>query len=246
MTKLTPVVLGLAAAMLFSTGCATKKYVRKSVDARLTPVEGRVGELEETSRRTSQDLKDLDARLTGRIDEVSKVADRANVEAQQASQRAARADDHAAQADEHATKIDKKVDVVAERAENVENYALSQTVTISFKVGSAKLDEKGTADLDALATGLANQKGYVLEVQGFTDSQGSANANKALSQRRADVVQTYLVEHYNIPLYRVRMIGLGTDKPVAGNNTRAGRAQNRRVEVRLLTNGGNKMTKAGE
>jgi len=152
----------------------------------------------------------------------------------------------ATQADEHATKVDKKVDVVAERAENVENYSLSQTVTVSFKVGSSKLDSQGTAELDSLASGLAKQKGYVLEVQGFTDSTGGANANKVLSQRRADAVQSYLVEHYNIPLYRVRMIGLGDDKPVAENKTKAGRAQNRRVEVRLLTNGGAKMSKASE
>ena len=182
----------------------------------------------------------------GRIEEVNKTAERANAEAQQASQRAARADDHAAQADEHATKVDKKVDVVAERAENVENYSLSQTVTITFAVGSAKPDKKGIADLDALAATLASQKGYVLEVQGFTDSTGSATANRALSQRRADAVQTYLIEQYNIPLYRVRMIGLGDVKPVAENKTRSGRAQNRRVEVRLLTNGGAKMSKAGQ
>src|SRR5215467_12207109 len=164
----------------------------------------------------------------------------------QASQRAARADEHATQADEHATRVDQKVDVVAERAENVENYSLNRTVTVNFKVGSYKLDTKGTADLDALASNLATQKGYVLEVQGYTDSTGSQNANRVLSQRRADAVQAYLVEHYNIPLYRVRMIGLGEDKPVAGNNNRAGRAQNRRVEVRLLTNGGKPATKAGE
>jgi outer membrane protein OmpA-like peptidoglycan-associated protein len=246
MRKLTPVIVGLAALLMLGSACATKKYVRKNVDARLTPVEGRIGELEETSRRTSQDIKDLDARLTGRIAEVSKVADRANAEAQQASQRAIRADEHATQADEHAAKVDKKVDVVAERAENVENYSLSKTVTVSFKVGSSKLDSQGTAELDALAAGLANQKGYVLEVQGFTDSTGGANANKVLSQRRADAVQSYLVEHYNVPLYRVRMIGLGDDKPVAENKTRSGRAQNRRVEVRLLTNGGAKMSKASE
>ena len=246
MRKLTPVIVGLAAILMFGSACATKKYVRKNVDARLTPVEGRVGELEETSRRTSQDLKDLDARLSGRIEAVSKVADRATIEAQQASQRAARADEHATQADEHATKVDKKVDVVADRVENVENYSLSQTVTVSFKVGSAKLDRQGTAELDSLASKLANQKGYVLEVQGFTDSTGGANANKLLSQRRADAVQTYLVEHYNIPLYRVRMIGLGDEKPVAENKTKSGRAQNRRVEVRLLTNGSGKVSKASE
>src|SRR5262245_57079722 len=186
MRKLTPIIVGLLAFLMLGSACATKKYVRKNVDARLTPVEGRVGELEETSRRTSQDLKDLDARLSGRIDAVSKVADRAVVEAQQASQRAARADEHATQADEHAAKVDKKVDVVADRVENVENYSLSQTVTVSFKVGSAKLDPQGTAELDGLASKLANQKGYVLEVQGFTDSTGAPNANKVLSQRRAD------------------------------------------------------------
>src|SRR5215472_10475144 len=143
MRRITPIIFGLTLLLTFGSACATKKYVRKSVDARLTPVEGRVGELEETSRRTSQELKDLDARLSGRIDEVNKTAQRANQEAQQASQRAARADEHATQADEHATRVDQKVDVVAERAENVENYSLNRTVTVNFKVGSYKLDTKG-------------------------------------------------------------------------------------------------------
>src|SRR5436309_3181972 len=123
MKRTAPVVAALVMLLLISSACATKKYVRKSVDARLTPVEGRVGELEETSRRTSQELKDLDARLSGRIEEVNKTAERANLEAQQASQKATRADEHATQADEHAAKAEQKVEVVAERAENVENYS---------------------------------------------------------------------------------------------------------------------------
>jgi len=93
--------------------------------------------------------------------------------------------------------------------------------------------------LDELATKALNSKGYVLEVSGFTDTTGSVARNRALSQRRADNVIRYLVENHRIPLRRiVTPYGYGESNPVAENNSRTGRAENRRVEVKLLVNKG--------
>ena len=84
-----------------------------------------------------------------------------------------------------------------------------------------------------------NAKGYVLEVSGYADTTGSIARNRALSQRRADAVIRYLVENHNIPLRRIiTPYGYGELNPVADNTSREGRAQNRRVEIKLLVNKG--------
>ena len=91
----------------------------------------------------------------------------------------------------------------------------------------------------SIATKALNAKGYVLEVSGFADATGSVERNRALSQRRADAVIRYLVENHSIPLRRiVTPYGFGESNPVAENKSRDGRAQNRRVEVKLLVNKG--------
>jgi OOP family OmpA-OmpF porin len=84
-----------------------------------------------------------------------------------------------------------------------------------------------------------NSKAYVLEVTGHADSTGSTAVNRALSQRRADAVIRYLVEQHKIPLRRIiTPYGFGALEPIADNKTREGRAQNRRVEVKILVNKG--------
>src|SRR6185369_9492082 len=115
-----------------------------------------------------------------------------------------------------------------------------QTVSaVNFKTGSAILSPDSKTKLDDIATKALNAKGYVLEVSGYADSRGSINLNRALSQRRADAVIRYLVESHNIPLRRiVTPYGYGETNPVAENETKEGRAQNRRVEIKLLVNKG--------
>jgi OOP family OmpA-OmpF porin len=101
------------------------------------------------------------------------------------------------------------------------------------------LNTDAKAKLDAIATKAVNAKGYVLEVTGFADSTGATERNRALSQRRADAVIRYLVENHQIPLRRiVTPYGFGETNPVADNKTRTGRAENRRVEVKVLVNKG--------
>src|SRR5262249_51413454 len=94
------------------------------------------------------------------------------------------------------------------------------------------------ASLDQLATNVPNTKGYIITVEGGTDSTGDADYNYALSQRRADAVIQYLASQHSVPAYKIYLIGLGKDKPVDSNATRQGRAKNRRVDVRLMTNSG--------
>ena len=113
------------------------------------------------------------------------------------------------------------------------------TTSVTFKVNSAMLSPDEKTKLDDIATKALNTKGYVIEVAGFTDSTGGIQKNKILSQHRADAVIQYLVENHQIPLRRIiTPYGYGKLNPIADNSTREGRAQNRRVEVKLLVNKG--------
>jgi len=116
---------------------------------------------------------------------------------------------------------------------------VGEPVLAAFRVGSSILNADAKTKLDTIATKALNAKGYVLEVTGFADSTGATERNRQLSQRRADAVIRYLVENHQIPLRRiVTPYGFGESNPVAENDSREGRAQNRRVEVKLLVNKG--------
>ena len=131
------------------------------------------------------------------------------------------------------------VNATNDRISALDDYAPQTALSVNFKVGSAVLSADAKAQLDELATKALNAKGYVLEVSGFADANGSVERNRALSQRRADTVIRYLVENHRIPLRRiVTPYGFGESNPVAENSSREGRAQNRRVEVKLLVNKG--------
>ena len=96
--------------------------------------------------------------------------------------------------------------------------------------------EQAKQALDELGAELPNAKHFIVVVDGNTDSTGSNDYNYLLSKRRADSVIHYLVTKYQLPSYKIYIIGLGKDKPVASNSSTAGRAKNRRVDVRLMTN----------
>jgi OOP family OmpA-OmpF porin len=109
---------------------------------------------------------------------------------------------------------------------------------VHFGFNKDNLTKDAKASLDQLANDVSSTKGYILTVEGATDSVGDSEYNYGLSQRRADAVIQYLASERNIPAYKIYVIGLGKDKPVDSNKTAAGRAKNRRVDVRLMTNTG--------
>jgi len=217
------IVLAVTVGVGLTSGCATKKYVRQRIDERAAPLENRTGELEETSRRNSADIQRLGSEVTdarGRADRAQESATAAQNTANDAVSRA-----------DTATR---RVGELNEKVENLDAFTLQRTLAVTFRVSRWQLDETATAALDDLANQLRGKKGYVLEIQGFTDATGSDQRNRDLSERRARAVYQYLAERHEIPLHRMNLLGLGEGKPVAENTTREGRAQNRRVEVRLF------------
>ena len=131
------------------------------------------------------------------------------------------------------------VNATNDRISALDDYVPQDSIAVNFRVGSSILNADARTKLDAIATKALNAKGYVLEVTGYADSTGATERNRVLSQRRADAVIRYLVENHQIPLRRiVTPYGFGASNPVADNKTREGRAENRRVEVKVLVNKG--------
>ena len=215
-------LMGIGAALIFGSSCATKKYVRERVNERVTPLENRTGELEETSRRNTQEI----SRISRDVEEVRGRADRA----QQAADRAASA---AEQANTRVTGVEQ---TVTELRSNLDKYILQKTVTVLFEVNRAELSPEAVATLNQLAAQIKDRNGFLLEIQGFASSDGDLEKNERLSQARSEAVKKYMADSLNIPLFRMFILGYGISRPVADNTTKEGRVQNRRVEVRLLTN----------
>lgn len=148
----------------------------------------------------------------------------------------------AGQIDElHAIAAEARTEVRAanERISALDDYDVQEAVTVNFKINSAVLSPEAKQQLDALAQKALAAKAYMIEVAGHTDSTGKDEKNLILSQRRADAVMHYLAIQHKIPVRRfVSPLGYGKTDAVADNNSATGRAQNRRVEVKMIINRG--------
>ena len=195
--------------------------VAQAVDSTVVPVENRLGQAEDRVTRTEQNAQ----RLSGQLDELTQVANLAK--------------GGAAAAQETAEVAVDGVNRTNDRISSLDDYEVKKSESVNFKVGSAVLSADAKASLDDIATQAKSEKGFVIEVRGFASSDGSENANRLLSQHRAEAVLHYLAENHNIPLRRIVLpFGYGEAMPVADNTTRDGRKQNRRVEVSILISKG--------
>src|SRR2546429_7212410 len=215
----------LVASMAATIGCSSKNYVRQET----TPLINKTNELDDLTAKNSRDIKDVDARAQAAIQTVTAKAAEVDQKAQSASQQAAQAQ---TLADNAVHRVDRLQNTVA----NLDNYHVVTETSVHFGFNKDNLTKKAQDALDQLATDVANAKGYIITVEGGTDSVGSAEYNYGLSERRADSVIQYLASKHNIPAHKIYLVGLGKDKPVEDNKSREGRAKNRRVDVRLMTN----------
>jgi OmpA-OmpF porin, OOP family len=215
----------LAGVVVFNAGCSTKKYVRNQT----APLINKTNELDDITAKNSKDIKDVDTRAQQGIQSV-------NEKTAAADQKAVAAGQTADQAQQVASAASTRVETLTNTVANLDNYRPVAETSVHFAFDKAMLTKKAKQALDQLAGDIPNTKGYVVEIEGGTDSVGSPDYNYKLSERRAQAVIQYLAQNYNIPAHKIYVIGLGEDKKVAPNNSASGRAQNRRVDVRLLTN----------
>jgi outer membrane protein OmpA-like peptidoglycan-associated protein len=203
-----------------STACATKKFVRTSVNDVNDKVDSLGKSLEETQERTRQN--------EGKIAAVDQKADQAAQSAQQAHS-AAR--DARNAADAAANKAD-AVDKASRRL--VYEVVLSED-SGNYKFGKTELPDEAKQKIDEMVAQLKQDpKNVWIEIEGHTDNVGSKAVNEKIGLERAQAVERYLYEQYQIPLHKMNVISYGEEKPIAPNNTKAGRAQNRRVVIKVL------------
>ena len=207
----------LAIALAGSGACATKKMVRQNVgevNSKVETLSKSVEENQERTRANEAKITDVDQR------------------AQAASQKAyGRADEAYAAAD----KVNARADAIEAASKRLVYEVVLSEDQGGFKFGQAKLPEDTQAQLDKLVDQLkANPNGAYIEIEGHTDNVGPKDINYKVGMERAEAVKRYLYEQHQIPLHKMNVISYGSEKPVAPNKTRAGRAQNRRVVIKVL------------
>jgi OmpA-OmpF porin, OOP family len=223
-TKSALVIVLSAASLLLSVGCTTKNYVRKQTE----PVIDKTNELDELTAKNTRDVRDVDTRAQQGIQGV-------NQKAAEADQKAGDARTHADQAQTLASQAGTRVETLSKQVANLDSYHTVVETSVHFAFDKSDLTKKAKEALDQLLAQVPNTKGYLLVLEGGTDSTGPAGYNYKLSERRADAVVQYLATN-SIPAHKIYVVGLGEDKEAAPNNTKDGRAQNRRVDVRLMSN----------
>jgi peptidoglycan-associated lipoprotein len=207
-----------------STACATKKFVRTSVGEVNDKVDSQGRAIEETQERTR--------RNEGRITEVDAKAAAAGTAAQQANDAAAAA--HAA-ATAVGTEANSKFDAIDKANKRLVYEVVLSEDQGNFKFGKTTLPDEAKSKIDEMVSQLkTDPKNIYLEIEGHTDSVGDAKTNERIGLERAEAVKRYLYEQYQIPLHKMNVISYGKEKPIAPNKTKAGRAQNRRVVIKVL------------
>jgi outer membrane protein OmpA-like peptidoglycan-associated protein len=218
------IVLG-AVSLTVMVGCSTKNYVRTQT----APLVQKTNELDDAVATNNRNIKSTDERAQAGIQQAQQSANTATANATAATQAATTAQGTAQEAVNRA-------DSLASLVANLDNYKPVGDVSVTFGFDKSVLTSSDKEQLDALGPQLSSTKSYILEVTGGTDSVGDATYNYQLSQRRAEAVVQYLAGKFNVPPHKFYLIGIGKDLEVASNKTAAGRKQNRRVKVQILSN----------
>jgi outer membrane protein OmpA-like peptidoglycan-associated protein len=228
-TLLTASIIALSVAIV--PACATKGFVREEVGTVNTKVDTLSGTVEQTQQRVGQN----ETRI-GAVDQKAEAAGKAAADARAAAGTAQGAADKAqASATAVGARVDKVDAAIAASRKLIYEVTLSED-SGNFRFGRAELPDEAKAEIDAMVGKLKSDTNNIfLEIEGHTDNVGSTEGNERLGLERAETVKRYLYEQHQIPLHKMNVISFGETKPVAPNNTRDGRAMNRRVVIKVLS-----------
>ena len=196
---------------------ARKKWVKRQTD----PINDRLNELDEVNAKNSKDIQDVDARAQAGIKQAQATADAAN-------QAATAAGTQAQNANQIATTATGRVDQLHTTVNGIDTYKPISEVDVPFKRGSSVLTDDAKKQLDDIIARLKDQKGYVVEIEGYSPAKGVVGIQN--SGRLTEAVRRYLVEH-DIPVYRVHAVALGNAQ--AGSDTPV---KDSSVHIRLMEN----------
>jgi len=225
MRKAMLVVIPIAVvALAGSTGCATKGYVGKNMAEVSDKMNGRIDAVSKSVEETQERTRENETRI------------------KQVDQRAAAAAESAGAASRAADAAQTDADLALTRAEDVDRASKKLVYEVvlrdaesNFTFGRAELSDTMKSEIDNLIGKLkAEPQGVYIEIEGHTDSTGPKDFNEKLGLERAEAVKRYLYDQHQIPLHKINVISYGEDQPVATNDTREGRAENRRVVIKVL------------
>jgi len=225
MKKVVMVVPVLALALSGTTACATKKFVRTSV-----------GEVNSKVDTLSKSVEENQERTKANEAKIADVDQRATAAAAAADQKAGVAGQRADAAYTAAEAVNTKATALEKASKRIVYEVVLSEDKGNFKFGKAAMPDETKAEIDTLVQKLkAEPNGAFIEIEGHTDSSGTPEGNYRLGMQRAENVKRYIYEQHQVPLHRINVISYGEDKPIAPNKTRDGRAQNRRVVIKVLT-----------
>jgi outer membrane protein OmpA-like peptidoglycan-associated protein len=202
---------------------ARKKYVQRQ----LSPIRNRVNELDDLTAANAKQIKDVDVRAQEGIRQ-------ADAKATQADQHAIDAGNKAQQANQTALQASNHLNTVEQVVGNIDQYQPATQTEIRFRSGQTALSPKAKQALDDMTANLKDQKGYIIEVQGFSTGAGQSGVQS--SQAMANSVVRYLVTRNDVPVYRVFVMGMGNAKLPASEDGSKARTHGNRVEISLLKN----------
>jgi peptidoglycan-associated lipoprotein len=226
------VVLVSALAFGFAgSACASKGFVKNQV----SQVSGKVDSLGQSLEQTQERTKENEAKISDVDQRAQSAASQAQQAATAADSKAAAADTKAVAANDMAGKVNGRVDDLDKASKRLMYTVVLNDAEGNFKFNSTSLPDDAKGKIDDMIKGImADPKGAYFEIEGHTDNVGPADINQKIGLERADAVKRYLYEQYQIPLHRINVISYGAEKPVAPNTSKDGRAQNRRVVIKVL------------
>jgi len=216
--------VAISALALSGSACATKKMVKQ-----------RVGEVNDKVDTLSKSVEETQERTKANEAKISDVDQRAQAASQKAYGRADEAYASADKANAAADRVNARADKIEERSKRIVYEVVLSEDKGGFKFGQTKIPADMQAEIDQIVQQWkANPNGGYIEIEGHTDNVGPKDVNYRLGLSRAETVKRYLYENQQIPLHKMNVISYGEEKPIAPNKTKAGRAQNRRVVIKLL------------
>src|SRR5438094_613123 len=221
------VAVPIAALAIGGSACASKKFVRTSV--------GEVNEKVDSLGRSVEETQERTRRNEGRISEVDQKAQAAAQSAQTANDAAGAARTAADSAAKVGTEANTKFDTMDKANKRLVYEVVLSEDQGNFKFGKTALPDEAKQKIDEVVAQLKQDpKNVWIEIEGHTDNVGDKVVNEKIGLERAQAVERYLYEQYQIPLHKMNVISYGEEKPVAPNKTKEGRAQNRRVVIKIL------------
>ena len=221
----------MSATLAATSGCASRKYVRNTVntsaDALTARIETNEGEIKEVR-------DDVDRKVSGVDSKISALDTRTNQSLNSLKGDVQNVDQRASQAQGAADRASNGVNTLDQKFQNRNQFTTSEEKTVQFKFNSATLDKQYTDTLDEIASTLTQNPDAIVVLEGRTDSVGAKDYNMRLGERRIQAVRHYLVVEKGVPVYKIHEISFGSEKPVAENKTREGREKNRAVVMTVM------------